>query len=62
MPNFWAEAFPTSLGCDFEQRRLTADPGEGGGGNLIFSYIRRLGPFWGVQNLEFQYFWGFSEK
>ena len=29
---------------------------------LIFSYIRRLRPFLGVQNLEFQYFGGFSEK
>ena len=30
------------------------------GGTLIFPYIRRLGPFLGVQNLEFQYifFWG----
>ena len=26
-----------------------------GGGTLIFSYIRRLGPFLGVQNFEFQY-------
>ena len=34
----------------------------GGGGTLIFSYIRRLGPFLGVQNSEFQYFFGFSEK
>ena len=25
------------------------------GGTLIFSYIRRLGPFFGVQNFEFQY-------
>ena len=24
-----------------------------GGGSLIFSYIRRLGPFLGVQNFEF---------
>ena len=31
-------------------------------GTLIFSYIRRLGPFFWVQNFEFQYFWGFSEK
>ena len=31
--------------------------GEGGGAE-IFIYIRRLGPFLGVQNLEFQYFWG----
>ena len=32
----------------------------GGGGTLIFSYIRRLEPFilGGVQNLEFQYLWG----
>ena len=32
------------------------------GGTLIFSHIRRLGPFFWVQNSEFQYFWGFSEK
>ena len=36
--------------------------GGGGGGTLIFSHIRGLGPFFGVQNSEFQYFWGFSEK
>ena len=29
---------------------------------LIFSHIRRLGLFFGVQNSEFQYFLGFSEK
>ena len=34
----------------------------GGGVTLIFSYIRRLGSFLGVQNFEFLYFWGFSEK
>ena len=32
------------------------------GGTLIFSYICRLGSFFGVQNFEFQYFLGFSEK
>ena len=32
------------------------------GGTLIFSYNRRLGSFFWVQNFEFQYFWGFSEK
>ena len=32
-----------------------------GGGAEIFIYIRRLGPFLGVQNLEFLYFWGVSE-
>ena len=33
--------------------------GGGGGveGSLIFSYIRRLGPFLGVQNFKFQYFY-----
>ena len=31
-------------------------------GTLIFSYIRRLGPFFWVQNFEFRYFLGFSEK
>ena len=35
--------------------------GGGGRGAEIFIYIRRLGPFLGVQNLEFQYFWGVSE-
>ena len=34
----------------------------GGGGTLIFSCIRRLGIFLGIQNLEFQYFWGVSGK
>ena len=29
-------------------------------GTLIFSYIRRLGSFFGVQNFEFLYFLGFS--
>ena len=33
----------------------------GGGGTLIFSYIRRLGSFLGVQNFEFQYFGGFRK-
>ena len=32
------------------------------GGTLIFSHIRRLGPFFWVQNSEFQFFGGFSEK
>ena len=36
--------------------------GGGGGGTLIFAHIRRLGPFFWVQNSEFQYFLGFSEK
>ena len=36
--------------------------GGGGGGTLNFFYMRRLGLFFGVQNFEFQYFWGFSKK
>ena len=28
----------------------------------MFSYIRRLGSFFGVQNFEFQYFWGGFRK
>ena len=39
-----------------------AAPGGGGGGTLMFSHIRRLGPFFWVQNSEFQYYFGFSEK
>ena len=35
--------------------------GRGGGYLDIFIYIRRLGPFLGVQNLEFQYFEGFQK-
>ena len=31
-------------------------------GTLIFSHIRRLGLFFGVQNSEFQYCWGFSKN
>ena len=37
-------------------------PREGGGGTLIFSYIPKLGPFFGVPNFEFQYFWGVLKK
>ena len=36
--------------------------GGGGGGNLVFSSIRRLWSFFGVQNFEFHYFGGLSEK
>ena len=46
--------------------RLSVCPPVGGGGGwrgtLIFSYIRRLWLFWGVQNIEFQYiFRGFQK-
>ena len=29
---------------------------------MKFSYIRRLGTFFCVQNFEFQYFWGFQKN
>ena len=32
------------------------------GGSLIRSYIRRLEPFFKVQNFEFQYFGGFQNN
>ena len=36
--------------------------GGGGGGNLIFSHIRRLGPFFGFKILNFNIFWGFQKN
>ena len=37
--------------------RLVANPWESPRGvTLIFSYIRKLGPFFGVQNFEFRFF------
>ena len=32
------------------------------GGTLILSYIRRLEPFFGVQNFEFKLFLGFQKN
>ena len=40
---------------------ITLGPGSQGGYSDI-SYIRRLGPFFLVQNFEFQYLFVFSEK
>ena len=36
--------------------------GGGGGGTLIFSYMRRLGSFFGVQNFRFNIFGGFRKN
>ena len=36
--------------------------GGGGGGTLIFSYIRRLGSFFGVKFLNFNIFWVFQKN
>ena len=35
---------------------------KGGGGTLIFSYISRLGSFFGAQNFEFQFLGGFQKN
>ena len=37
-------------------------PRGGGGGGRVCSCIHRLRSFFGVQNFEFHYFGGFSEK
>ena len=50
-----------NLGVTFSLLFSIFTPG-GGGGTLIFSYIHRLGSFFGVRNFEFQYFWVFSEN
>ena len=36
---------------------------QGGGGCRYsdISYIGRVGPYFGVQNFEFQYFWGYQK-
>ena len=39
-----------------------SNPGWGGGGYLIFSYIRRLGSFFGDQNLNFNIIWGYKKN
>ena len=49
-------------GLDAHSDGIPPGGGGGGGGTLIFSHIRRLGPFFWVQNSEFQYFFRFSEK
>ena len=41
---------------------LSPPGGGGGGGTLTFSYIRRLGPFFGVKFLNFNIFWGFQKN
>ena len=38
------------------------DAGADQGFQEIFSYIRRLGSFFWVQNFEFHYFWGFQKN
>ena len=56
-------SFPYSITSILSKVKHSNPPG--GGGTLIFSYIRRLRLFFflgGGQNFEFQYFWGFSEK
>ena len=58
--------FPRGKGQQNHLRHqsILVPSGGGGGGGVtrIFSYIRRLGSFFWVQNFEFQYFLGFSEN
>ena len=45
------------------QARVGSKRLKGGGGvTLIFSYILRLGHFWGFKNLAFNIFGGFQKK
>ena len=44
--------------CSTNERLRPRGRGYGVEGTLIFSYIRRLGPFLWAQNFEFQYFFG----
>ena len=56
------------LGAQRSVRVLDSKPrglprGGGGGGTLIFSHIRRLGPFFfGFKILNFNIFWGFEKN
>ena len=43
-------------------KRNQPDNQGGGGGTLIFSHIRRLGPFFGFKILNFNIFWGFQKN
>ena len=45
-----------------QTHRILSTREGGGGGTLNFLYICRLGLFIGVQNVEFQYFWGVFRK
>ena len=59
--NHLVEGNQAGLFCSIVFERITR-PYTPRGGTLIFSYIRRLGPFFLGQIFEFQYFLGFSEK
>ena len=54
--------FEDVIWCCIHLPEVVAGTRGGGGGGTLFSYIRRLGPFFWVQNSECQYFWVFSEK
>ena len=45
--------------CIYDQLMLSPRVG---GGTLIFSHIRRLGPFFGFKILNFNIFWGFQKN
>ena len=51
-----------SMGLILYLQQWCMDPQGGGGGTLIFSYIRRLGSLSWVQNFKFQYSFGFQKN
>ena len=50
------------MALETESQSREKDPGGGGGGTLIFSYIRRLGPFFWVKFWNFNIFLGFQKN
>ena len=50
------------VGNTFFSRLLSEGGGRRGGGTLIFSYVGKLRPFLGAQNLKFQCFWRVFRK
>ena len=61
-PSFLGTLIINYSAHDMCNEQLRRPGGGGGGGTLIFSHIRRLGPFFWGKNSEFRYIWGFSEK
>ena len=52
----------TDLALSYLWCHSNSPDGGGGGYSDIFYIYVGSGHFFGVQNSEFQYFWGFSEK
>ena len=46
--HFYGQSFIKTVRGPYEKDIVSSGGGGGGGGTMIFSYIRRLRPFWGV--------------